>query len=75
MDELRAFYDAAFPRVGEALSYCDGFPLDELPVDARRLLQLVYSTIVVAMAVEIWHQPTVINGADARLDRIGEPVP
>ena len=66
MDEMQAFYDAAFPRIQEALAYCDKFPLDDLPDDATRLLQLVYSTIMVAMCVEIWHQPKVIDSADAR---------
>ena len=62
-------------RIEDALGYCDKFPLDDLPDDARRLLDLVHSTILVAMCVEIWHQPRVIDGADARLDRIAEPLP
>jgi hypothetical protein len=75
MPELQALYDAAFPRIADALAYCDKYPLADLPTDARRLLELVHSTIVVAMCVEIWHQPSVIDGADARLDRVGEPTP
>jgi hypothetical protein len=43
--------------------------------DARHLLQLVYSTIMVAMCVEIWHQPNVVNAADAQLDRVSEQLP
>jgi hypothetical protein len=30
---------------------------------------------MVAMCVEIWHQPKVVNGADAEIHRIGEPLP
>jgi hypothetical protein len=75
MDEIRELYDAAFPKIEEALAYCDKFPLDDMPDDVRQLLQLVYSTIMVAMCIEIWHQPKVIHGADARLDRTGEPFP
>ena len=75
MDEMQAFYDVAFPRIEEALAYCDTFPLDALPGDARRLLEILHSTIVVAMCVEIWHQPRVIDSAYARLDRVAEPVP
>ena len=63
------------PADPEALAYCDKFPLDDLPDDARHLLQLVYSIVIVAMCVEIWHQPKVIDGADAQLDRVGEPLP
>jgi hypothetical protein len=75
MAQMQELYDAAFPRLQDALAYCDKYPLDDLPDDARHLLELVHSTIVVAMCVEIWHQPQVIDGADARLDRVGEPAP
>lgn len=75
MSEIQAFYDAGFPRIEEALTYCDKFPLNDLPDDANRLLQLVHSIIMAAMCVEIWHQPRVIDGADARMDRVGEPQP
>jgi hypothetical protein len=75
MDEMQAFYDAFFSRVNEAVDYCDKFPLDDLPDDARRLLQLVHSLVMVSMAVEIWHQPRPVDSADAYLDRIVEPLP
>ena len=65
MDEMQAFYDAFFPRVNEAVDYCDKFPLDDLPDDARRLLELVHSLVMVSMAVEIWHQPRPVDSADA----------
>ncbi len=75
MDEMQAFYDAFFPRVNEAVDYCDKVPLDDLPDDARRLLQLVHSLVMVSMAVEIWHQPRPVDSADAYLDRVVEPLP
>ncbi len=75
MSEMQAFYDAGFPRIEEALAYCDKFPLDDLPDDARHLLELVHSIVMVAMCVEIWHQPKVIDGGDAVLDRVAELLP
>ena len=72
---MQAFYDACFPRIQDAIAYCDKFPLDDLPDDARHLLQLVHSVVMVSMCVEIWHQPRVIDGADAELHRIAEPLP
>jgi hypothetical protein len=75
MAELRAFYDACFPRAGEAIAYCDRFPLDDLPPDAERLLQLLHSLLMVSYAVEVWKQPEVINAGSARIDRIREPRP
>ena len=75
MAEMREFYDAFFPRLEEAIEYCDKFSLDDMPEDALHLLQLIYSLIMVAMAVEIFGQPKPTDSADALIDRIGEPVP
>lgn len=75
MDEMRAFYDAFFPRAEEAIAYCDRFPLDDLPADAARLLQLLHSLLMVSYAVEVWKQPEVIRAGSARIDRIIEPRP
>jgi hypothetical protein len=75
MSELQAFYDVAFPRVEEAIEFCDAYPLDDLPTEVANLLQLVYSLVLVAMAVEIFGQPKTIDAADAVLDRVAEPTP
>ncbi|RAY16931.1 hypothetical protein DPM19_01845 [Actinomadura craniellae] len=75
MEEMRTFYDAFFPRLEEAVAHCDTFPLDALPEDARRLLQLVYSLVMVSMSIEIFHQPKAVDAADAEIERVREPVP
>lgn len=75
MPELVTFHDAFLPRLDEAIAYCDKFSLDELPEDALNLLHLVYSLVMVAMAVEIFQQLKPTNSADAVLERVGEPVP
>ncbi|SPM34039.1 hypothetical protein MRAB57_1850 [Mycobacterium rhizamassiliense] len=75
MADMRAFYDAFFPRLEEAIDYCDKFDLDDLPDDALNLLHLIYSLIMVAMAVEIMHQPAPTDAADAVMTRTGWPVP
>jgi hypothetical protein len=75
MAEITAFYDAFFPRLEEAIGYCDKFPLDDLPPDVTNLLQLIYSLAMVAMAVEVFGQPKTIDAADAVLDRVREPLP
>ena len=75
MEEMQAFYDAFFPRAEQAIAYCERFPLDDMPADAERLLQLLHSLLMVSYAVEVWKQPTVINGGSARIDRIREPRP
>jgi len=75
MLEMREFYDAFFPRLEEAIEYCDKFPLDDVPEDAVNLLHLIYSLIMVSMAVEVFGQPKPTDSADAVIDRVGEPVP
>jgi hypothetical protein len=75
MEELQDFYDTFFPRLEEAIEYCDKFDLDELPDDVLALLQLIYSLIVVAMAVEVFSQPTTVDAADAVILRVAEPTP
>lgn len=73
--ELRVFYEAFFPRLEEAIDYCDKFALDELPEDALNLLHLIYSLVMVAMAVEVMGQPAPVDAADAVMIRTGWPVP
>jgi len=72
---MRDFYDAFFPRLEEAIDYCDKFSLDDVPDDAVNLLHLIYSLVMVAMAVEIFKQPKPTDSADAVITRISEPVP
>jgi hypothetical protein len=75
MAELTEFYDAFFPRLEEAIEYCNAFALDDLPPDAMNLLRLIYSVVMVSMAIEIFGQPKTVDAADAALDRIREPTP
>ena len=73
MDELQAFYDAAFPRLDEAATYLDQHALDALPEDARRLLWLMYSLVNVSFPVEVWRQPRVPDSGAANMDMVVEP--
>jgi hypothetical protein len=75
MDEMQAFYDAVVPRAEEAIAYCDKFPLDDMPDDAQRLLQLLYSLVMVSFPVEAWRQPHIPDSGAAYLDLVIEPVP
>ncbi|HZQ57032.1 MAG TPA: hypothetical protein VFA84_03285 [Acidimicrobiales bacterium] len=75
LDEMQAFYDALMPRAEDAIAYCDGFPLDAMPDDAQRLLQLLYSLIMVSFPVEAWRQPRIPDTGAAYLDLVVEPQP
>jgi hypothetical protein len=73
MNDLQAFYDAALPRLEDAATYLEKLPLDALPADATRLLQLCYSLINVSFPVEAWSQPRVPDSGASTLDVIVEP--
>jgi hypothetical protein len=75
MGEMEAFYNAFFPRVEDAMEYCDKFSLDELPDSAVSLVQLIYSLIMVSMSVEVFHQVRTVNAADAVMQRTKDPRP
>jgi len=73
--EMQAFYDAIVPRVDQAMSYLERFPLGSLPEDAVNLLHLLYSMIQISFPVEVWRQPRVPDTGSARFDCFTEPVP
>jgi hypothetical protein len=73
MGELQAFYDAAFPRLEDALTYLDGLPFDALPEDASRLLWLCYSLVNVSFPIEVWRQPRVPDSGASSMDVVVEP--
>lgn len=73
MDELQAFYDAAFPRLEDALAYLEQFDVDSMPDDAKRLLWLCCALVTVSFPVEVWRQPRVPDSGAASLDAVIEP--
>ena len=75
MQEMQSLYDAVLPRIEAAIAYCDAFPLDDLPDDARRLLLLLYSFVTVSFPIEVWKQPHVLDCRTCTLDLEIEPVP
>jgi hypothetical protein len=68
MDELQAFYDAAFPRLDDAMGYLDQFDLKALPDDALQLLRLYLALLTVSFPVEVWRQPRVPDSGAASFD-------
>ena len=74
-EEMQRFYDACFPRAEAAIQHCDRYPLDALPDDATRLLQLLHSLALVSYAIEVWQQPLPVDIGAAVIDRVAEPRP
>ena len=74
MAEMQDLYDTCFPRLEDAIAYLDKFPLDELPDDARALMHLMQSLVMVSFPVEVWKQPRVPDSGAAYLNLVQEPV-
>ena len=73
MEQMQAFYDAAFPLLEPATAHLDKFELDELPEPERNLLLLMFSLVMVSFPVEVWKQARVPDSGAAYLDLIVEP--
>lgn len=73
MDEMQAFYDAAFPRLEAAIEHLDRSGLDDLSDPDRHLLWLCYSLVNVSFPVEVWRQPRVPDSGAASMDVVVEP--
>lgn len=73
MDELQAFYDAAFTRIDEVLEYLERFAVEDLPEEGQRLLWLYCALTTVAFPVEAWRQPRVPDSGPSSIDAVVEP--
>ena len=77
MEEMQAFYDAAFPRLQAILDHTEGVSLEEgaPPVsdEDRNLAYLAFSLVNVSFPVEAWKQPHVPDSGAASMDLVVEP--
>jgi hypothetical protein len=73
MDELQAFYDAAFPRLDDASAYLEKFAIDELDDEGKNLLWLFAALVTVSFPVEVWRQPRVPDAGASSIDAVLEP--
>jgi hypothetical protein len=75
MDELQAFYDAAFPRLEQSTEYLKGVALDGISDQDQNLLWLFASLVTVSFPVEVWRQPRVPESGASSIDVVVEPIP
>lgn len=66
MEDIRSFYAVMLEQLDGALQEIDRYPLEDLPVAHRRLLNLCLALAEVAPAVEQFGQPAVIEAYDVR---------
>ena len=65
MSEIQSLYDTVLPRMEAIMEYLNKFPINSMPEDAQRLLNLTLSLAEVAPAVEFYQQARVIDGSPA----------
>jgi hypothetical protein len=73
MEELQAFYDAAFPRLENGAEYLKTVSLDDISEEDQNLLWLFSSLVTVSFPVEVWRQPRVPESGAASIDVVVEP--
>ena len=73
IEELAEFYDAMSARAEAAIEYLSGRDLDSLTDADTRLLQLLYSLILVSYPVNIFNQPRIPDSGAAFFDCVVEP--
>ncbi|CAJ1581207.1 hypothetical protein [[Mycobacterium] wendilense] len=75
MEEMQELYDAGMERLEEVMVYLDArFPLHDMPDQAKRLMHLMQSVVMVSFPVEVWKQPRVLDSGAAWVELIREPV-
>jgi len=74
IEELQAFYDAAFPLLDAAREHLEGVPYDRNMSDEdKHLMWLFCALCTVSFPVEVWRQPRVPDAGAASLDAVVEP--
>ena len=66
IEDIQAFYDTMSARIEAAMEYLNQLPLDNMPPEAERLFHMSLSLMEVANAVEMFHNPSVIDGFDVK---------
>lgn len=75
MDEMQDLYDVGMARLEEVMVYLDArFPLNAMPPDAKRLMHLMQSVVMVSFPIEAWKQPRVLDSGAAWVEITKEPV-
>ena len=73
MQDLQAFYDAAFPRLEDGADYLKSVALDGIGEEDQRLVWLFCALVTVSFPVEVWRQPKVPDSGASSFDAVVEP--
>ncbi|XVQ06280.1 hypothetical protein ACQP1W_26850 [Spirillospora sp. CA-255316] len=73
MEQMQAFYDAAFPRLDDAKAYLEKVSLDDISEEDKRLTWLFCALCTVSFPIEVWRQPRVPDSGPSSIDAVREP--
>lgn len=73
MDELQAFYDAAFPLLESGTDYLKQVELAGISPEDQHLLWLFSALVTVSFPIEVWRQPRVPDSGASSIDVVVEP--
>ena len=66
IDEIRVFYDAATSHLQEIMAYLEKVELADMSSEDEALLQFSFAIAMITPAIELFDQPAVVCGFDAR---------
>jgi hypothetical protein len=75
MDDLQAFYDAAFPQLEAGTDYLRSVAIEGISEPDRNLVWLFSSLVTVSFPVEAWRQARVPDSGASSIDVVVEPGP
>ncbi len=64
VEEINAFHAAMSTHLEDIIQYCNKFPYDSLPPDARRLADMCLSLIEICNLVELYKGPDVMDAME-----------
>ncbi len=74
IEELQAFYDAAFPLIDTAREHLESVHYDRnMSEEDKHLMWLYCALCTVSFPVEVWRQPRVPDAGAASLDAVVQP--
>jgi len=62
IEEVRIFYETILPHAEDILDYLNPFPLNEMPEDASRLMNMMLSLAEIATCIEFYNSTHVPKG-------------
>ena len=73
MDELQAFYDAAYARLVDSTDYLKNLSLDGISEEDKHLVWLFCALVTVSFPIEVWRQQRVPDSGASSFDALLEP--